>query len=179
MDGLLGPTPTQAPEQQSAAVNPITQQIRDRILETAPPQMRSDIERMVIAGNRMMFDPSTHSLLMKQFKNMPAENAADRLAQGVAALMTHVRGQSKGPFPMPAIAPAAVMLLMDLIDFFGEQGQLEVTPELVAEATEELTGYLMKKLNIGPEQIQMARDANNGGQMSGPPESQGLLAGGA
>ena len=61
--------------------------------------------------------------------------------------------------------PAAVILLMEAIDFLAESGRLQPSDELIAESTKELVGYLMKKLKIGPEQIAQAKQAaQQGGQ---------------
>lgn len=152
-------------QEESAQESPRTQEIKDKIMSGAPPEMRSDIERIVVAGKRYMFDPKTHDLMIKQLQSMKGGNEADSLAQGIAALMSLIQGQSKGPFPLEAMMPAAVILLMEAIDFLAESGRLQPSDELIAESTKELVGYLMKKLKIGPEQIAQAKQAaQQGGQ---------------
>lgn len=160
-----GATPETPPAAEGSADTAVTAELRDKIMESAPPELREPIERIVTAGKRLMYDPETHELMLQQLQDMKGGNEADSLAQGIAALMTLIKNESKGPFPLPALVPAAVILLCEAVDFLAEAGRLEPSKELVGQAVEELTGYLMKKMQIGPEQIAAARQA---GQKGGP-----------
>ena len=137
----------QQPKPQGPKKSGITQNIVRQIMESAPPQLRTSIDRIVTAGKRLMYDPQTHELMIKQLQNLQAGNVADRLAQGIGALLSMIADKSKGPMPQEAIPPAAQILLCEVFDFLEESGKLEVTEDLVAEATQELTGYVLKKLD--------------------------------
>jgi Ni,Fe-hydrogenase maturation factor len=166
--GLLQQTD---PKQEQASQSPITQKIVSGIMDGAPPKLRSSIDRIVTAGKRLMYDPQTHELMVKQLQTLQAGNEADRIAQGIAALISMIAEKSK-------------VLMCDAIDFLAESGKIEVTEDLVAEATQELMGYVMQKLGIGPEQIAQAQ-----AEGQAPPEQlpveppvqnqRGLLSGGA
>lgn len=170
-------------QKESAQESPRTQEIRDQIMQGAPPEMKSDIDRIVTAGRRLMFDPKTHQMMLQQLQSMKGGNEADSLAQGIAALMTLIKNEAKGPFPMPAVMPAAVILLMEAIDFLAEAGRIQASDDLIAEATQELTGYLMKKMGIGPEQIRQAQEQAQGqaqgqqGPMPTPAPQGGVVNG--
>ena len=151
------------------------QRIEEEILRSAPPEMRSKIERMVIAGRKIIYDPQTNQMLLEQFQNLPAGSDADRLAQGAASIMSMIAEQSKGPFPADAAMPAAVIIMADVADFLGEAGMIEVTDDLIAEATQALAGYMLKKLGIGPEELAQAQ----GGQQSAPQQQTGAPTGGS
>jgi hypothetical protein len=191
MSAVMGPEGPQqgllqkpAPKQEQASQSPITQKIVSGIMDGAPPKLRSSIDRIVTAGKRLMYDPQTHELMVKQLQTLQAGNEADRIAQGIAALISMIAEKSKGPMPQEAIPPAAQILMCDAIDFLAESGKIEVTEDLVAEATQELMGYVMQKLGIGPEQIAQAQAEGQAPPEQPPVEppvqnQRGLLSGGA
>ena len=176
MSAIMGPGgPQQGQVEPQKGPAGTAQRIEEEILRSAPPEMRSKIERMVIAGRKIIYDPQTNQMLLEQFQNLPAGSDADRLAQGVASIMSMIAEQSKGPFPADAAMPAAVIIMADVADFLGEAGMIEVTDDLIAEATQALAGYMLKKLGIGPEELAQAQ----GGQQSAPQQQTGTPTGGS
>ena len=149
----------------------------------APPELRSAIERIVVAGRRMLYDPETNGEILKQFEILRKQTAggdADAIAQGVAALISMVEGKSKGPMPLEAIPAAATIIMMDAIDFLGEAGKLKVTDDLIAEAQQELQGYLMQKMGIGEEEIRQAQQGAAPQQpmpTQAPQQQRGIMGG--
>ena len=171
--------PTQQPAQggQQPTQGSKTQEIANQILESAPPEMRSAIERMREVGKNIMFSPNTHELVLKAYREMPAGDESDRLAKSIAALMSMIQEKSKGPFPVDAAIPTSIVLLMDLMDFMGESGELEVTDELIGQATQETTGYMMEKMGVGPEEVKQAQEGGQQPQPTAAPveQPQGLM----
>lgn len=155
----------------------VARQAQDNLEKHVPPQFRSAVERLVLAGKKVMFGEQTHDMAMKEVQN--AEDPATGAAMGVAALMSQLTGRAKGPVPQPAIVAAAMILLMEALQFLGEAGQVEVTPDLVSEATQELTGVLMQKLQMTPEKIAQAQEVmrRGGGQDPGMPPEEGAPPG--
>ena len=170
MSALMGPggpqqvpiEPQQAPQEDEQKLSR-PQEIAQQVIEAAPPEMRSKIGRMREMGKSIMFSPNTHELVLKAYREMPAGNESDRFSKSIAALISMIKEKSQGPFPLDAAIPAATVLLMDLMDFVGESGEMEITDELIADATQELTGYMMQKMNIGPEEIRAAQQSAQGG----------------
>jgi hypothetical protein len=179
--GLLQQKPTEAPAGKELT---ITKQIVQQLMESAPPKLRSAIDRIVTAGKRLMYDPQTHQLMVEQLQNLPAGGEADRVAQGIGSLISMIAEKSKGPMPQEAIPPAAQILMCEAFDFLHESGKLEVTDEMVSEAGEELTGYIMQKLNINQDTIAQAQAEGQAPPEQPPVEppvqnQRGLLSGGA
>ena len=146
----------------------IAREAQQQIEAHIPPQFRAPVERLVLAGMKVMFSPQTHELAMRQVQE--AEDPAAGAAVGVAALMSQLTSRVKGELPPPAIVPAALILLMEALAFLAEGGQVELTDEVVADATQDLAGYLMQKLGLTPDKVAAAQDViRQGGAQSAPP----------
>lgn len=167
--------PTDAPQKGQPGDSSSAKKITDQIMNSAPPDMRSKIERMVVAGRKIVYDQETAPMLMEQFQNMRGSDA-DRLAQGTAAIMGLIAENSKGPFPADAATPAAVVLMMDIGDFMEQAGVIDFNDQMIGEAVQELSGYMLKKLGIGPEELKMAQ-TGQGPQQPQPTQPPGIMGG--
>jgi len=138
-----------------------------------PPQFQSAVERLVLAGMKAMFDPRTHQLMLDELRSQ-GDDLGKGAAVGIAALISQLLARVKGEMPQPAIVPAALILLMEALSFLDEAGQIEATPDVVAEATQDLAGYLMQKLGLTPDKVKEAQAvfAQQGG-MGGPMPDEG------
>lgn len=138
-----------------------------------PPELKAPVERLVLAGMKAMFHPESHQLMLDELRSQ-GDDLGKGAAVGVAALMSQLLARVKGQLPQPAIVPAALILLMEALSFLDEAGQLEATPDVVAEATQDLAGYLMQKLGLTPDKVKEAQAviAQQGG-MGGPMPDEG------
>lgn len=138
-----------------------------------PPQFQAPVERLVLAGMKAMFHPESHQLMLDELRAQ-GDDLGKGAAVGIAALMSQLLARVKGQLPQPAIVPAALILLMEALSFLDEAGQLEATPDVVAEATQDLAGYLMQKLGLTPDKVKEAQAvfAQQGG-MGGPMPDEG------
>ena len=166
------------PTQTTADDLPAVQKIENVITARIPPAMRSDVERLVTAGMHIMFDPKTSQLVMKQVEK-PGD-PADNVAQGVAALMSILQGQSKGPFPVQAIMPAAILLMCQALDFLGKTNRMQVNDELVGKTYHDLSAYMMQKIGMTPDKLAKLKSSGGApapGQPAGQPGQPGQPAG--
>ena len=146
----------------------VAAQARAQLEQHVPPELRAPVERLVLAGKKVMFGPETNEMAMAEV-DRHEDGPGAGAAVGVAALMSQLLTRVKGAMPVPAIVPAALILLMEALEFLGEAGRLEVTPEVVAEATQDLTGYLMQKLGLDEEKVAQAQAQFRAGPPGGPP----------
>jgi hypothetical protein len=149
-----GATPEGDPPAEGGAA--VTAQAREQLEAHIPPELQSAVERLVLAGRKAMFSQQTNELAMAEVEKHP-EGPGAGAAVGVAALMSQLLGRVKGSMPAPAIVPAALILLMDALEFLDEGGVLQATPEVVSDATEDLAAYLMQKFGLTPDKVQEAQ----------------------
>jgi hypothetical protein len=137
--GVEEPQDQQVPEQESPPEDAaegseepgeITPQAM-RAKMTLPPQLKDAYERVVLAGMKIMFDPSTHQMAMK---TLAGDGPIDeRLAKGIAALMGTLIKESNGTMPPPVVIPAGIELIAAAGDFLKKSGE-QITDDDIAGA---------------------------------------------
>lgn len=135
----------------------VIEQAQESLKQHVPPQFAQATQRFVLAGMRVMFHPKTHELVMRELtrEEGPIER---RVAMGVAALVSILQQRTKGPVQQPALVAAANILLMEALKFLAQGGQIDATPDLVSNATSELSAYLMQKFGLDtPEKVREAQ----------------------
>lgn len=132
----------------------VIQQMRDEWMAKTPDNRRDAVERLVTAGQKVMFDPKTHDGIMKQFQAIEAQNDTHRIAVGIGGLMQRLAEKSKGPLPVPALVPAAAILSLDALEFLGEAGMIEVSTEIAKQVVLDTGAVMSEKLGVGtPEKL--------------------------
>jgi hypothetical protein len=73
--------------------------------------------------------------------------------EGVAKLLGMMYKESKGTMPMKAAVPAAQVLLCEALDFMEQAGLVQVSDELIAQATKSMMAYLLQVFGFKKEQV--------------------------
>ncbi len=91
-------------------------------------------EKVVLAGMRIMFNEKTFKIFMNGMmkEDVPLPK---RLAMETAGLMKMIVDKSGGKVPIQIIAPAAVMLLMEMGKFIAEAEIAKPTPQDIQQGT--------------------------------------------
>ena len=139
--------------------NPLLIKTERAIQEKLKPQSVSAFQRIVTAGLKVMYSPQTRQMLARQL--MSGGDPATVAGEGAAKLMGILISQSKGsmlqPAILPAVMPAATVLLCEGLDFMEKAGKAQVTPDLLAEATHTMGTALLQVLGATPERIAQAK----------------------
>jgi len=132
--------------------NPIRQQLRDNV----PPPMREAYDKLVTAGMKFMFDEKTHHYVIEHLQG--EGDAAQKLGEGVAALMVFLAQQSQGAFPSELVIPAGIELTLHAAEFGQESGLLELTPQTLGDAIQVMIFKLLGQNGMSEDQIMAAFD---------------------
>lgn len=124
------------------------QQIQTQIEAKLPPNDHDAYRRIVVAGMKVMFDESTFADIFNSFN---AERPVPSLVNGVLGLGVLLMKKSKGTMPVPAAIAAMNTLMLHAMDFLGKAGKLQITPELVAEATTTFLETVMQKMGMNQQ----------------------------
>ena len=89
--------------------------------KVVPPEMRDAVDRIVAAGQKIMYSPDMREELMNEVNrdvSMP-----QKLAEGVVGLVLTLDKQAKGGLPVAAIFPAELELLVEAAGVAKAAGQ--------------------------------------------------------
>lgn len=167
------PQPKGAPAQPSSAQGPVDPtgqgidsqdpqiaKVQDAVRNSIPPQFRVAVQRIVLAGMKVMFSSQTHGLMLTALKT--DTDLAHGVGMGVTQLITILFRESKGTMPLPAVIPAAILLVCEALDFVEKSKMGQVTPQVVASAVQIVSSYLFQKVGLTPQKISQL--AQQGGQ---------------
>lgn len=154
---------------------PLLKQIETELVRSIPKVYHAEVDRHVIKGMKIMFDERTSSVIRDAFENLK-QAPSESVAMGVAALMSIIDKETKGPLNPETLIPAALILMCQALDFLAKGNKVELTEELVAETTQKLLAYMMQKMNITPEKVEAVKGALAQAQQGG---EQGMPPGGA
>lgn len=167
--------PQPAPGQQAAAPQGATQpasgidssdpniaKVQDAVRNSIPPQFRVACQKIVLAGMKVMFSDQTHPLMLAAIKS--DTDPAHAAGMGVTQLITILFKQSKGQMPIPAIIPAAILLVCEALDFMEKSKLAQVTPDVVSGAVQIVVAYLLQKLGLSPQKVSQIAQQNGQGQ---------------
>lgn len=154
--------------------NAILQQIEQGIQAKVDPAKMNDFQRIVTAGLKIMYDPKTHPLMVRQLSKQgdPADIAGD----GAASLVALIYKESKHTMPIKEGVLASQIWLCEGLDFMAQSGKIQITNDLVARATKSLMAHILQLFKIDPRRVNQAALAGQAaqGQSAKPP---GIIAG--
>lgn len=153
--------------------NPILQKATQAIEAKVPPELRNTYQRIILAGEKVMYSPQTHQMMLKQMKSNP--NPAEAAGEGIAKLFAILLKESKGTLNMKAAIPAMTVLLCEALGFMEEAGMVQVTDQLLADATREMGSAVLQVMGITPDKLRTMM-AQRGGQPGAPAQPGGIVA---
>jgi len=115
------------------------------------PELKEPYQRVLLAGMKVLFDPQTHELALKQLEG-PGP-IAERLGKGIAGLMLTLFKESNRTMPPQLLIPAGTALLVRAADFLEQGGAEQVGNAEVAQAMVVMTDSLMAAFGLDPNKV--------------------------
>ena len=98
----------------------ITPQMLEKQMHVNPDQ-KQQIQRIVVAGMKVMFSPQTHGLMQQVLQSQ--QPLPQKIGQGVAGLIGLLMKESPGSIPPNLVIPVGVILCAHVADFLRQAGQ--------------------------------------------------------
>ena len=153
---------------------PILKQIETELMRSIPTSYHAEVDRHVIKGMKIMFDPRTSDKIKQAYDDLD-QAPSEGVAMGIAALTTIIDKETPGPLNPETLVPAAIILMCQALDFLAKSNEVELTDELVAETTQKLLSYMMQKLGLTPEKVAAVKAAVAQAEAQGAGEQGGIV----
>lgn len=132
-------------------MNPTLEKTKQALLAKADKRLHPVIDRLVDAGMKVIYAEQNREQLHEQLGDGSDPEA---IGAGVAKVVGVLFAESGGKAPMQALIPAAMLLLVEGLQFLEDAGAQKVTPEFLAECTQATGSAVLQMLGVSPEQIQ-------------------------
>lgn len=130
-----------------------------------PQELQDAYSRIVKAGLKLMFDPSTRQQTM-EFMDGDGD-FAQKLGEGIAAVMALLFKESNQTMPPQLVIPAGIELLVHAAEV-AEKGGEPVGKDVIAEAMGVFVEGAMRQFGVDPAQMQgMVSNMNSGASPQG------------
>jgi len=110
------------------------------------PKEAAQLDKIVLAGKRVMFDQRSHKMFLEQLDG--PGTIAQKLGQGVAGLMGLLWQESRQSLPPQLLIPGGMVLVAVAADFL-RKGGMKVSDKDVAGGIEALVTALAKINKVG------------------------------
>lgn len=133
-------------------MNPLLQQTQQGILQKIKPELKAPLERTVAAGLQVMY--AKPEVLIQQLSKSP--DFAHSVGEGAAKLVGVLFSQSKNTMPINIAVPAATFFMCEGLDFLEKAGKVQVTSELLAEATQDMSASVLQLFGVTQDKMKQA-----------------------
>ena len=153
--------------------NPLLKKTEQAVTEKMPANLKAGFSKAVTVGLKIMYSDQGQNIMKDQL--MKSGDYANNAAEGTAKLLGEMYKQSKMTMPMTIGIPAATVLMCEALDFIEQAGKIQVTPDLLAEATKALSAYVLQLFGVSQDKLhEMAQQAY---QKSNTPPARGIIGG--
>lgn len=130
--------------------NKLCQQAEDAIEERVPPAQHTNYMKIVGAGMKVALDKNSNLM----GKLAESQDPVHELVPGVVGILGVLRRQSQGTMPIGAMIPAGMTLVLQGLNYLEKTGHIQVTNEIVNQATHDYTDTVMARLKVTPDKVQ-------------------------
>jgi hypothetical protein len=153
-DPASAPTPDTAASAPTAPLtkgqmDPILMKVRAGVESKLPPELKDSVERIVVAGLKLLYDPSTHPQVQRIYDAIAQGGfQPTAIATGMVNLLGMIQKSSGGKMSVPAAYPAGVILLTYILDDLEKMKGLKVSDQLVKDIGKQMMQMFVKAFGI-------------------------------
>lgn len=133
---------------------PLLQAAEQKIQQSVKPPFQAALQAVVHAGLSIMYSPGLQATMLHHLKNV--ENPAQEAGTGAARMIGELQKQAQGKIPQPVLMPAAITFVCEYFDLLAKVGKVQVTPDLLAQASQIAAQTMLDASGIKQGDIQRA-----------------------
>lgn len=114
------------------------------------PQQQDQLQRIVVAGLRVMFDAKTHKLMLKQLDG--PDPLPHKVGTGVAGLVALLLRESNNTIPPNLLIPAGLVLVAYACQWVSQSGQ-PMSPQDVGMAMRTMVEAVLRAGGVDPGKL--------------------------
>lgn len=165
--------------------NKLLEQTKAAILQKADPRLRPVIDKLVKAGETIMYSDRGRVMMANQIGK---GDDPETVGAGIAKLIGIIYNESKKTAPMQAMIPAAVVLLCEGLQLIEDAGGPTVNNDFLSQCTMAMGSSVAQLFGATPDKLQGMLDksgktANVSPAQTPPPQAPppagGILSQGA
>ena len=143
--------------EQEKVSDPILAQIKAGVEAEVPKELKRDYAAIIVAGLKLMYSDHTHRFMREYLAGVKQRgNNPKMVAHGIVKLMSIIQNESKRTDMMPAIFPAALVLMTYALEDIEKDQGVQFTKDQVAAIAQMVTFQLLKLFHINPDMIHQA-----------------------
>lgn len=156
--------------------NPLIDQTKQAIMQKSDERIRPVIEKVVAAGEKTMYAPSTREMTLQQLGD---GTDPEKIGAGVAKLLGILYNQSRNTIPMQAMIPASIILLCEGLQFLEDGGARTIDADFLSQCTQATASNLLQLFGVTPDKLQsmIGQAAPGGSQPNAAPPAPGAEGG--
>lgn len=124
----------------------------DKAVAAIPPNLKPIFDKIVLSGMRILFDKSSHEMALAEL-NKPGP-LAQRLSNGMVALMYMLWTQSNKTIPPQLMVPATLVLTLRAFEFLQMSKDPEATKQVLGDAVADAVQGVMDRFKDAPSASQ-------------------------
>lgn len=116
-----------------------------------PPADKKMYDKIVLAGMKVMFeDKQMHAQLLQGLQQSPEVKT---VVDGIIGILGILFQESRNTMPPGPMVLAGQSLMMEALDFMEEADMIEVTPDVLDEATQLYIETILPKIGLDPKTL--------------------------
>lgn len=161
--------------------NPLLDKTKSAILQKTDSRLHPIVQKMVTAGETIMYSDNTRHMLTAAIK----QGKPELVGGSFAALAVLVIKQADKQMPMDALVPAAVILLCEGLQLMEDGGAPPIDNDYLSAAAQAMGEKLLSLLKATPDTLQRMVDKAGAAAKPAPPGTEvvenpaGIVAGAA
>src|SRR5208337_3055171 len=99
----------------------------------------------------LLYSAPLHQRMVQGARTDP--NPAANAAQGAANLVGTLLNQTRGAIPVQLIAPTALVVMCEILDFLAQAGRVHISPQLIGQCAKDCASAVLTMLHITQGQV--------------------------